>query len=227
MTAHKTAGTRASSALRDALEQDIVTGRIQPGQRLDEVSLAQRFGVSRTPIREALLELAANGLVEHRPRRGAVVAKLGAERLFEMFEVMAELEGMCGRLAARRMTEAQRAALAEACEACAAAAASGDTDAYYYENERFHRAVYDGCGNAFLAEEALKLHRRLRPYRRLQLRVRNRMQASLAEHRAIVQAISEGDADKTEGVIKAHVVIQGERFSDLVAQLSRASDAAE
>lgn len=210
---------RTATRLLDALEQDIVIGRIAPGQKLDEVTLAERFGVSRTPIREALFELSASGLVELRPRRSAVVASLGPNRLFEMFEVMAELEGMCGRLAARRLTDARRDALVEACEACARAAGKGDVDDYYYENERFHHRIYDSCGNSFLAEEAVKLHRRLKPYRRLQLRVRNRMQASLAEHWTIIEALSAGDSAAAETRLKAHIAVQGERFSDLIASL--------
>jgi DNA-binding GntR family transcriptional regulator len=139
--------------------------------------------------------------------------------------VMAELEGMCGRLAARRITEWQRKALSDACDACAKAAAGGDTDAYYYENERFHYAIYAACGNHFLAEEAQRLHRRLKPYRRLQLRVPNRMKMSLAEHQAIVEAILSGESEGAETLLKAHVVVQGERFSDLVANLSRLDEA--
>src|SRR3546814_18041549 len=92
--------------LAERLEEDIVSGRFAPGERLDEVSLATSFGVSRTPVREVLQRLASSGLVELRPRRGAIVAQISIGRLVEMFEVMAELEGMCGRLAARRMPAA-------------------------------------------------------------------------------------------------------------------------
>ena len=89
--------------LREQLEQDIITGVFKPGDRLDEVSLAKRFSISRTPIRETLQRLASSGLVERRPRRGVFVRTLSLQELVEMFEVMAELEGMCGRLAARRI----------------------------------------------------------------------------------------------------------------------------
>ena len=100
---------RRADALRDQLEQDIVTGALRPGERLDEQSLAARFGVSRTPIREALMQLASAGLVELQARRGAFVASLSLREVIERFEVMAALEGACGALAARRMTEAERA----------------------------------------------------------------------------------------------------------------------
>ena len=96
---------KRSDALRDHLEEDILTGALRPGDRLDEMSLAERFGVSRTPIREALFHLAAAGLIDNRPKRGAIVAEIGPRQLVEMFEVMAELEGMCARLAARRATQ--------------------------------------------------------------------------------------------------------------------------
>src|SRR4029453_2541526 len=95
---------RRAEALRDEIEQDIVTGRLKPGERLDEQSLAARFAVSRTPIREALMQLASTGLVSLQPRRGAFVASLSFKDVIERFEVMAALEGMCGSLAARRIT---------------------------------------------------------------------------------------------------------------------------
>jgi DNA-binding GntR family transcriptional regulator len=205
--------------LRDALEDLIATGEFRPGERLDEIGLAGRFGVSRTPIREALHQLSAAGLVEIRPHRGAIVADVGPARLVEMFEVMAELEGMAGRLAARRLTSAHEAAILAAHQACESAARAGDPDAYYYENERFHAAIYAASRNGFLAEQALALHRRLKPYRRLQLRVRNRVATSLAEHGEIIAAIRAGDGDRAEGLLRAHITVQGERFADLVASL--------
>lgn len=215
-------GVSAGVRLRDEIENEILTGRLAPGTRLDEVPLAARFGVSRTPIREALMQLSASGLIEIRPRRGAVVADIGAERLVEMFAVMAELEAMAGGLAARRHTEADRSALLGALDACRAAAASGDTDAYYYENEQFHQAVYAASYNGFLIEQCVGLHRRLKPYRRLQLRVGNRMATSLAEHQAVVTAILAHDGPAAAEALRGHIAIQGERFGDLVASLSHA-----
>jgi DNA-binding GntR family transcriptional regulator len=213
--------------LAERLEEDIVSGRLAPGERLDEVSLATSFGVSRTPVREALQRLASSGLVELRPRRGAIVTKISIGRMVEMFEVMAELEGMCGRLAARRMTTAEHAALNAALAECRRTAAAGDADAYYYENQRFHHVIYDGSHNRFLAEQAHALHRRLEPYRRLQLRVRSRLPASLSEHERVVEMLLAGNADGAERALKAHVTIQGERFNDLLASLSGLTSAAE
>ena len=203
--------------LCDTLEDDIVNGRIAPGARLDEVRLSQRFAVSRTPIREALRQLAATGLVESVPRRGTFVAQLGLPQIIEMFEVMAELEGMCGRLSARRIAPEQRTRLLDRLVACRIAAEAGISDDYYYENEQFHHVIYESSHNRFLADQARQLHTRLKPYRRLQLRVPQRMRSSFDEHKAIVDAIVTGDEETAESLLKNHVLIQGERFADLVS----------
>jgi DNA-binding GntR family transcriptional regulator len=208
-------GTR----LRDEIENEILMGSLRPGDRLDELSLAERFGVSRTPVREALVQLASAGLVDVHPRRSAVVAQVSAARLVEMFEVMAELEGMAGRLAARRHTQADLDRLLRAHKACREAANRGDSDAYYYENEEFHHAIYAASHNDFLVEQCAALHRRLKPYRRLQLRVRNRVMTSLSEHDTVVEAITRFDADRAQAALQSHVRIQGERFGDLIASL--------
>lgn len=210
--------SRRPHRLRDALETAILTGDFAPGDKLEEVALARRFGVSRTPVREALHQLAASGLVESRPRRGAVVASLGPDRLVEMFAVMAELEAMAARLAAGRMERSDESRLLDALAGCARAATEGP-DAYYYENERFHFALYDASGNGFLADQARALHRRLKPYRRLQLQVHNRVPTSLAEHAAIVAALRGSDAAAAADLARAHVAVQGQRFADLVASL--------
>jgi DNA-binding GntR family transcriptional regulator len=216
---------KISEQLREAIEEQIATGELLPGSAIDEFTLAERHGVSRTPAREALIQLAAEGLIEIRPRRGAVVASIGPARLIEMFEVMAELEAMCGRLAARRMSEAQRAALAAAHAACEDARAAADPDRYFYCNENFHETIYAGSQNGFLQEQAQQLHRRLRPYRRLQLRVRNRLNTSFSEHDVVVQAILAGDPDAASRALRDHVVVQGERFGDLLASLAQLTPA--
>jgi DNA-binding GntR family transcriptional regulator len=206
--------------LRDEIENGIVTGTLAPGSRLDEVQLASRFGVSRTPIREALMQLGAIGLVEIRPRRGAVVVNPGPNRIYEMFEVMAELEGMAGSLAARRYTEEDRAKLLAAHAECERSVKSGDTDAYYYDNEIFHHAIYAASHSGFLVDQCTALHRRLRPYRRLQLRVLNRMKVSFGEHTRIVEAILAGEAETARELLRGHIAVQGDRFGDLIASLT-------
>lgn len=218
---------RRSEQLGEEIEERIVTGVYPPGMRLDEQELAAAFGVSRTPIREALIQLASIGLVDIRPRRGATVPEMSADRLCEMFEVMAELESMCGRLAARRILPAELARLRDAHQACEEARDAGKPDLYYQLNEVFHRRIYEASHNGFLAEQATALHRRLRPYRRLQLRVRNRMQSSFPEHAGIVEAIVAGDGEQAASLLRAHVVVQGERFTDLVATLRQMNAPAE
>jgi DNA-binding GntR family transcriptional regulator len=221
--------TRAES-LREAIEESIATGAFPPGMHLDETELAQRFGVSRTPLREALIQLSSVGIIALRPRRGAVVAEVTPQRLLEIFEVMAELEAMCGRLAARRMSDADHAVLLQAHNACKAACQSADPDAYYHQNELFHYAIYAGSHSGFLIEQTTAMHRRLRPYRRLQLRVRNRVANSFNEHSGIVDALLAGDAEQASERLRAHILVQGERFTDLLASLAilhsgRAADA--
>lgn len=210
---------KISDRLRETIEEQIATGELPPGSAIDEATLVERHGVSRTPVRETLIQLAAEGLVELRPRRGAVVAAIGPGRLIEMFEVMAELEAMCARLAARRVGADDMAMLRAAHEACREAADRRDPDAYFYANEGFHRALYAASHNGYLIEQASALQRRLRPYRRLQLRVRDRVSRSFEEHQAILDAVQDGDVDRAVRAVRSHVVVQGERFADLLAGL--------
>lgn len=215
-----TPNNRLSEQLRELIEERIATGFYVPGARLDESELATEFGVSRTPVREALFQLEMSGLIEIRPRRGAIVKNLTPQQLYEMFEVMAELEGMCARLASRRMSEAEVVALRKAHDACEQARRDGDPDTYYHLNKVFHESIYKGSHNTFLTEQAMNLHRRLAPYRRLQLRVRGRMEKSLDEHERIVKAIEQGNEVDASEVVRSHVVVQGDRFADLVSMMN-------
>jgi DNA-binding GntR family transcriptional regulator len=159
------------------------------------------------------------GIVETRPRRGAIIPQLSTTRMTGMFEVMAELEAMCARLAARRMSGAEHEDLRAAHRACEAV--QGNPDDYNYWNEEFHYFIYGASHNAFLAEQASALRGRLRPYRRLQLRVRDGIVSSYSEHQGIVEAIIAGDPELAADLLRRHVLIQGERFTDLMASLSR------
>lgn len=217
--AKHTTSSRRSESLREIIEERIVTGVYKPGMQFDETELSKEFEVSRTPIRESLIQLASAGLIDMQPRRSAVVSEVGPTRLCEMFDVMAELEAMCGRLAARRMTDLDHHALLEAHKACKEAAESNDTDEYYRRNEQFHLAIYASSHNDFLIEECKRLKRRLNAYRRLQLRVRDRMSTSYEEHSKIYMAITIGDGDLASKLLRNHVVVQGERFADLMATL--------
>ena len=210
-----------SAKIRDSLEQRIVEGELGNGKRLDETELSRFYGVSRTPVREALQRLAESGLAEHLPRRGTFVRSPSLSQLVEMFEVMAELECMAIRLAARRATANDIDALEKDNETCRAAVAADDTKKYYEVNARLHGRIYQMSGNSFLASEARRLHDRLRPFRRLQLRVRGRMEESMAEHDIILAALRDGDADRAMETMKKHITIVGVRFNDLVSSFNR------
>ena len=210
-----------SAKIRDSLEQRIVEGELGNGKRLDETELSAFYGVSRTPVREALQRLAESGLAEHLPRRGTFVRSPSLSQLVEMFEVMAELECMAIRLAARRATSNDIDALEKDNETCRAAVAANDTKKYYEINARLHGRIYQMSGNSFLANEARRLHDRLRPFRRLQLRVRGRMEESMAEHDIILAALRDGDADRAMETMKKHITIVGVRFNDLVSSFNR------
>ncbi|MET1413471.1 GntR family transcriptional regulator [Roseibium sp. HPY-6] len=212
---------RRADNIAETLEEHIFSGVFQDGDRLDEVRLAEKFGVSRTPLREAFQRLALSGLVELVPRRGAFVRQPGPIELMEMFEVMAELEAVCGRLAARRISDAAIEELRDANARCQMAVEEKDTDGYYIENERFHKTIYRQSGNSFLEQEAAKLHKRLKPFRRQQLKFRGRMAQSMAEHEAIVDALARGEPEQAANALRNHVAVQGEKFHNLMASLKR------
>lgn len=205
--------------IRNALENAIVEGVYPPGARLDPEALEREFDCSRTPIREALHQLQASGLVRVFPKRGTFVTEWSAEELTERFEAMAEMEATCGRLAARRITEAELAEFEKVHAHCQQLAEAGKVEAYYFSNSEFHHCIYRATHNAFLAQEASRLHAMLQPYRRMQLQVRNRMAKSFNEHEAVIAAIRAGDADAAATALREHVAVQGDRFHDLIAAL--------
>ena len=189
---------KRSDIIANQIEELIFDGTFSDGERLDEEQLSERFAVSRTPIREALLRLAQSGLVEHFPRRGVFVRQPGPIELMEMFEVMAELEATCARFAATRISDAAIRDLNDTNDRCNAAVQANDTDLYYRENEQFHAILYRESGNRFLEQECLRLQRRLQPFRRTQLRLRGRLKQSMREHEQIVSALEAGDAQSQD-----------------------------
>jgi DNA-binding GntR family transcriptional regulator len=209
-----------SAKIRDSLEQRIIEGELGNDRRLDETELSAYYGVSRTPVREALQRLSESGLAEHIPRRGTFVRTPSLGRLVEMFEVMAELECMAIKLAIRRATPKDIAKLEKDNETCRAAVQANDLKTYYEVNARLHGHIYQMSGNGFLASEAQKLHDRLRPFRRLQLQVRGRIEESMAEHDIILEAIRDGDADRAIETMQKHITIVGMRFNDLVSSFN-------
>jgi DNA-binding GntR family transcriptional regulator len=213
---------KRADVIADTLEERVFTGGYADGERLDEVTLAREFGVSRTPIREALQRLVSAQLAEQLPRRGVFVRQPGPKLLEEMFEAMAELEAACGRLATKRLSEATLAAIEEANAGCMDAIEADNAQAYSAANETFHCLIYAASGNAFLAGEAERLYRRLKPFRRVQLRLTGRMSQSMAEHSEIITRLRDGDETGVAEALRRHVGPQGERFYPQVAQLAAA-----
>ena len=203
--------TRAEE-LRLALADEIINGSLAPGATLDETLLAQRFNVSRTPVREALRQLAASGLIETRPHRGAVVARLSHERLNAMFEAMAELEATCAGLAAERMSATERQALQQIHEELRKLSYLGDPQRFHELNEVFHNAVYAGAHSDHLAEITLATRTRVQPFRRAQFRNLGRLAHSHAEHDRIVNAIVRGDRIGAVTAMREHIGLVREEY---------------
>lgn len=201
------AGTRTTRAeeLRLMLADEIVRGAIAPGAGLEETELARRFGVSRTPVREAIRQLTVSGLVETRAHRGAVVAHPSPERLAGMFEAMAELESLCAGLSAERMTGAERYLLSTMHENLRALIQSGDPQRYHEANEAFHNTVYAGAHNSYLAELTVSTRTRVQPFRRAQFRNLGRLAKSHMEHDRVVLAIMRGDRAGAATAMRAHL----------------------
>ena len=208
-----------SEALREALADQIISGGLAPGTKLDESSLAARFGVSRTPVREALKHLAATGLIRMQPHRAAEVASVTGDRMSEMFEARAELEGLCARFCALRMTPAERRRLEQLHHDCADRMRSGNIEAYHAANAAFHNAIYTGSHNAALAEIAGGLRRRLSPFTRAQFRGTGRLGESYAEHDAAVQAILRGQADVAQEAMRRHVAVVRQALDEYTSRL--------
>jgi DNA-binding GntR family transcriptional regulator len=198
--------------LRLQLADEIVRGLISPGAALDESELARRFGVSRTPVREAIRQLDASGLVEVRPHRGAVVARPSEERLIDMFEAMAELEALCAGLAAERMTAIERGALEAVHEGLRALVHGSDPQHYHEVNEAFHATIYAGAHNSYLAEMTHATRKRVQPFRRAQFRNLGRLAKSHLEHDRVVVAILRGDRAGAAAAMRLHIVKVREEY---------------
>jgi DNA-binding GntR family transcriptional regulator len=203
--------TRAEE-LRLQLADEIVRGVLPPGAALDETDIARRFSVSRTPVREALRQLVASGLVEARAHRGAVVAQPSINRLTGMFEAMAELEALCAGLAAERMTPAERQRLEAVHEELRVLSHAGNPDRFHEVNERFHNAIYAGSQNSYIAEITLATRVRVQPFRRAQFRNLGRLAKSHAEHDRVVVAILRGDRVGAAAAMRAHIELVRDEY---------------
>ncbi|MCB1397724.1 MAG: GntR family transcriptional regulator [Rhodobacter sp.] len=200
----------------------IDAGRLNPGDEIEEAELVRQFGVSRTPVREALMQIEATGLVKRLPRKGAVVFKPTLAEFLAILEVHAKLEGQAAGLAARRISPAGLEALeaaTTACEAHFATLGEAEPDAYYQLNLRFHGTVAESAGNPFLLEMIKTNARKLMAYYRARYRYAGSIEASARDHRMITELIKARDSEAAETAMRRHVHFDQVTAMDLLAAL--------
>jgi DNA-binding GntR family transcriptional regulator len=198
-------GITHANVITAALEQEILAGDLRPGARLDEEGIGKRFGVSRTPVREAFKHLASAGLLEIKPHTGAFVASLTVEIVVEMFEMMAVLESACAALASRRHNAEDRLILVAAHQACAKATKRKDPKHFYEANKQFHEAVYKASHNGYLETQTINLRNRLEAYRRAATFHSGLMSVTITEHERILQAILDMDEATAATMMRGHL----------------------
>lgn len=191
----------AARRVEEALLESIAAGELEPGAHMDEVSIAERYGVSRTPVREALNRLAAQGVLVSGKKRGLFVAEYSREELGQMFEAMHEIEIACARIASQRLTFLARTEIEAAQSACMNAAESGDRSEYLRANEQFHLAIYRATGNPYMADIASEFRRRTGPFRAKKFLDADDLIKSAKNHEGLIADIfSEDSATATDGM---------------------------
>ncbi|MCK8787765.1 GntR family transcriptional regulator [Roseomonas sp. NAR14] len=196
--------TTTANRIYQLLADEIIRGLRPSGQKLEEQILADEFEVSRTPVREALRDLAARGLVEGQPRRGFVVARIGPDEVAQLLDAECEMEGLCARLSALRMGAIEKSELRQIHEQSEAVVRGGDLVGYWQLNTLFHEAICNGVRNRAMARMVSQLRERLSAYRRAQDDDADRFTRSLAEHAAILDAILASDADRAYEAMRQH-----------------------
>jgi DNA-binding GntR family transcriptional regulator len=212
-----------TNTLINAILNWIDIGRLNPGDVIDEAALAGEFAVSRTPVREAILQMEAMGLIQRLPRKGAALFRPTLEEFLAILEVHSKLEGQAAGLAARRLSRAGAEALeavVAACEAHAAAQGDAHPDSYYQLNLRFHETVAIAAGNPFLTEMIKTNARKLLAYYRARYRYAGAIAASAADHRRIAELITDRNSGGAEALMQRHVQFDQVTAMDLLAALS-------
>jgi len=189
----------------DRLRDQIYQHELTPGDAIDEMALCERFGISRTPLREALKVLNSEGLIELIPRRGSFVRSMDIEELNELFPVMVVLEGLCAREAVENCEPEDLQKLKQMHEKLEDFAKQGDIDGYYEQNFVFHQAVQDLSGNKWLQRVIGDLRKVLRLARHMQLTIPGRLENSLEEHRNIMLAFKNNDPDLADQNMQDHL----------------------
>lgn len=224
------AGSITSDRIREELTQMILSGELAPGSILRENVLAERFDVSRTPIREAIRQVAATGLITLRPHQRSIVSLIGMTEALDRFETMGVLEAACAELSAIKRSDADLAEILLHHEACEGYEKAGDTSAYFEANEKFHAAIYNSTGNRYLAEHTLEMRRMMRVLRSPRASQPRRMHGSFSEHCRIVDAIRDRDPAEARAAMRDHTAMQGETLREFVEHyetLSKSSEMAE
>lgn len=206
-----------AAEIRAALQEEIESGTLPPGTPLDERALAARFDVSRTPVREALQQLAARDLVRIAPRQGVTVARLSIGKLRAMLEFIAELEAVAARLAARRVDDELARRLDDALARSQEAAVSGGAAEYSVSNALFHEVIYAGSRNDYLAEQIRQARRMIQRYRVRDFQNKQQISKSLQDHLKIARAIQSGDEALAAQAMQAHVPVGSTGFSEFLA----------
>ena len=204
------------------LRERIFNGELTPGTFLDEVQLTAQLKISRTPLREALKVLTAEGLVRHEPRRGSFVNEVTEQDLDEIFPVMALLEGRCAREAAVHATDADIETLDAMHHKLQRHAKAKRIDDYYAVNFAIHEAIIQLAGNRWLAQVIADLRKILKLARLQQLHAPGRLEQSLSEHLAVFAALKARDPEGAEAAMRTHLTRQREALRGLArAQQSR------
>ncbi|SLN41157.1 GntR family transcriptional regulator [Pseudooctadecabacter jejudonensis] len=193
--------------IEQALLTEISVGKLEPGQRLDEAGLAERFGTSRTPVREALSRLTAQGVLVEGEKRGVFVAEYSREELSQIFEAMHEIEAACARIVSLRLNFLSRSEIEAAQIVCEDAAASGDTARFIQANEDFHMAIYRATGNPFMAEIASEFRRRTGPFRAKKFATHEDLLASAQSHRDLMADIFSRDSATASKGMRDHMTL--------------------
>ena len=187
------------------LRQAILKGELEPGERLMEIQLAERLGVSRTPIREAIRKLELEGLVLMIPRRGAEVANISEKNLRDVLEVRRSLEELAIDLACQRIQEEELETLREAQKEFAAAVAAGDAMEIAQTDEKFHEIIYSGTGNQKLMQILSNLREQMYRYRLEYIKDANKRQIILVEHEQILKALSLRHVQEARLAVREHI----------------------
>ena len=200
------------------LRDQIFAGELSPGAFVDENRLCEQLAISRTPLREALKVLTAEGLIRHEPRRGCFVNEVTEQDLDEIFPVIALLEGRCAFEAAQQATDADIAALEGLHQQLQSSADQGRIPDYYSANYAIHEAIIAMAGNKWLAQVISDLRKILKLARLQQLNAPGRLAQSLAEHMAIFAALKARDAEGADAAMRTHLTRQREALRQLARQ---------